>query len=148
MSDVKVQYHEGSPWFWKIFGGAIIGLVSILLLSHLTNINNTIDRSFIDLRTEIKELRQHNDAQKERILALEQGGYRDKIATLDKSVAALQVGLDGEKTKAASNEAAITAMKEEIRTLREWNKELGKRINELNEKVTTLSATQKSVEKK
>lgn len=103
MADKTEMIHlEGSPWFWKIFGGAIIGFISILLLGYITNINNNIDRSFLELRGDIKETRQCIDLQKEKIVLIE---------------------------------ASQGALHEEIKTLREWNKELSKKVAELREKL-------------
>lgn len=152
MTELKTQYLEGSPWFWKIFGGAIMGLVSILLLSHFTNINHNIDRSFLDLRNDLREVRSITDAHRDRLVSLEQGGFKEKVAIQEKTILQLQSSLEEQKQKNATNEASIAAIKEDNKTLREWNKELSKTVNEMREKLATLSATQKSdvkpVEKK
>lgn len=153
MSETKALYPEGSPWFWKIFGGAIVGLVSILLLAHLTNINNSIDRTFIDVRGEMRELRQTVDLHKERLTAIEQNGYKLHMEVLEKQCAAIQISTDENRTKQAGSESSLTAMKEEIKTLREQNKELtkqmqdmskeyGKQIQELREKLLALTPPQ------
>ena len=152
MTELKAQYLEGSPWFWKIFGGAIMGLVSILLLSHFTNINHNIDRSFLDLRNDLREVRSITDTHRDRLISLEQGGHKDKLISHEKSIMLLQASLEEQKQKNATNEASIAALKDDNKTLREWNKELSKTVNEMREKLATLSATQKSevkpVEKK
>ncbi len=103
-------HHEGSPWFWKIFGGAIMGLVSILLISIISNINNTIDRSFDVIRSDNK---------------------------------ALSAGLDATKQKITALEAVDSMQKEEMKSLREWNKELSRQVVELRERLTALEAAKK-----
>jgi hypothetical protein len=37
-----VVHVEGSPWFWKLFGGAIISITTLLLAVILNNFNNNI----------------------------------------------------------------------------------------------------------
>ena len=98
------KYTEGSPWFWKIFGGAIMGLISILLLGHITNINSNIDRTFLDLRGDIKDLRNYIEVQRERLLTLEQGSYKEKIANLEKNITSLQFSIEEQKQKIYSTE--------------------------------------------
>jgi len=62
--EVKTVYAEGTPWFWKIFGGAVLGVISFLLLAHINNINTSIyaaknEQSALikDLQAEIKSNR-------------------------------------------------------------------------------------------
>ena len=136
--DNRIYYQEGSPWFWKIFGGAIMGLISILMISHITNINSHIDRSFLDLRGDIKETRIVIDAQKEKISALEQN--KEKIANLEKAISQLQLSLEEAKQKSSTNETQIMSLKEEIMTLREWNKETTKQLQEVREKFAAADA--------
>jgi chromosome segregation ATPase len=136
--DNRIYYQEGSPWFWKIFGGAIMGLISILMISHITNINSHIDRSFLDLRGDIKETRIVIDAQKEKISALEQN--KEKIASLEKAISQLQLSLEEAKQKSSTNETQIMSLKEEIMTLREWNKETTKQLQEVREKFAAADA--------
>lgn len=131
---------EGSPWFWKIFGGAIMGLISILLLAHIQNINNLIDRSTIELRSDIKEARQELDKHKERLAVLEQGAYKDKLLALEKTVAVQQVSIDDLKQKLASQEASAVAVKDDLKTMREWNKDMTRQLQELREKMATFNA--------
>lgn len=130
-----IQYQEGSPWFWKIFGGAIMGLVSILLLAHITNLNSNLDRSFLDLRGDIKEARHQLDNHRERLTALEQGSYREKISSHEKMIAVLQASLDETRQKCAATEANNIALKDDLKALREWNKETSRQLQEVREKL-------------
>lgn len=129
------QHTEGSPWFWKIFGGAIMGLISILLLGHITNINSNVDRTFLDLRGDIKDLRNYIETQRERLLVLEQGAYKEKITNLEKSISALQSALEENKQKMATCEANNLSLKEDIKILRDWDKEMSKQIQDIREKM-------------
>jgi chromosome segregation ATPase len=136
--DSKVHYHEGSPWFWKIFGGAIMGIISILLISYITNISLQIDRSFLDLRGEIKETRIAIDNQKEKISSLEQS--KEKILNLEKTTSQLQLSLEETKQKSTTNEAQIVSLKEELKSLKEWNKETTRQLQEVREKFAAAEA--------
>lgn len=139
-----VQYTEGSPWFWKIFGGAIMGLISVLLIGYISNIGNNFDRSLIDLRGDVKEMRQQLDTQRERLAVLEQGSYKDKITTLETRAAALEAALDVQKQKVAACEASNAALKDELKSLRDWNKETSRQLQELREKYAADSAKKKT----
>lgn len=140
MSEEKAKYSEGAPWFWKIFGGGIVSLISILLLSYFTALNTNIDRNFIDIRLDLKELHQNTNNCKDRLTTLEQNNNKDKIAEMDKNISLLKANL-------AASESALEALKEEYKSMKECNKDLSKQVNEMREKLATLTA-QKPVEKK
>lgn len=142
----KIQYTEGSPWFWKIFGGAIVGVISILLLTHITSINSNIDRSFLSLRSEIKDVLTNLDSQKERVVSLEQHKEqcRERQVNLEKTLSQVQVSLDEARAKIATNDAQIAALKDDLKSLREWNKELSKQLQEIREKLAASHASKKS----
>jgi chromosome segregation ATPase len=133
--NVRVQYHEGSPWFWKIFGSAITGLISILLLSHFQNINYNIDRATLDLKGENKELRSMIDAQKEKILNLEQ--FKDKIVGVEKNIVSLQSFLEESKQKIVALDIQINSLKEDMKSIKESNKDITKQIQETREKIAS-----------
>lgn len=131
------KYTEGSPWFWKIFGGAIMGLISILLLGHITNINSNIDRTFLDLRGDIKDLRNYIEVQRERLLTLEQGSYKEKIANLEKNITSLQFSIEEQKQKITTLETKNISLKEDVKYLKDWEKELEKQVQEIKEKMAS-----------
>lgn len=141
-----IQYQEGSPWFWKIFGGAIMGLLSLLLLGHITSINSNVDRTFLELRSDIKEIRSTLDTHKERLMAIDQSSHKNRIEALEKNLAALQMSVDEQKQKMAANDASIVALKEEVKTLRDWYKDMSRTINELREKLASEITARKERE--
>lgn len=141
MTESKTQYVEGSAWFWRIFGGAIIGLVSVLMLSYFNNINNSIDRSTMDLRSEIKELRLKLELQKEKVGQLEQGN--SKFAGIEKSLWSLQTSLDEYKQKLVACDAGISNFREDLKTIREWNREIARQVQEVRDKVATIISPKK-----
>ena len=124
-----------------------MGLVSILIISHITNINSNIDRTFLDLRNDLREMRNHIDGQKERITALEQGAQKDRIAALEKLAITLQIGIDEQKQKTLAAESLSGSLREEIKVLREENKEQSKIITEIREKIAVLSVRPEPKEK-
>lgn len=131
MSDEKTS---DPPWFWRIFGGAIIGLLSVLLISHFANINSHIDRTFIDLRNEIKEYRLVTDGLKERMSFFER--YKERSDNLEKKISLLEQSDVEVKTKLAAAEAALIILKEE-------HKELQKQLQEIREKIASLTIPKK-----
>lgn len=139
----EIQYTEGSPWFWRIFGGAIIGLVSILLISHFNNINSNVDRTFVDLRNDFKELRQASDGYKDRVIILEQMNLKDRLAVSDKATSSLQLIVEDTKTKMALLDGNISSLREEIKILRDWNREMSKTVNDLREKLASVTLPKK-----
>lgn len=139
------NYSEGSPWFWKIFGSAIIGLISILLLSHITSINSSIDRYSSSLRVEIKDVYNTVDVLKQKIVTLEQikEQSREKQEELIKSINELKISLEESKTKITANEVQFSSVKDEINLLRDSNKELIKELQTLRDKIVAADAIQK-----
>lgn len=134
------NHTEGSPWFWKIFGSSVIGMVTILLISHFGNINANIDRSFLDLRGDIKEVRQTIDSHRERLTTLEQNTYKDRLAMAEKQIETQQVAMEENKQKIAAAEAIVSSLKDDVKAMRDWNVEMTKQVQELREKVAAETA--------
>jgi chromosome segregation ATPase len=145
MAENKESTHnsEGSPWFWKIFGGAIMGSISVLLLSHITNINNNIDRTFISLKSENKELFNMINAQKEKIISLEQ--IKEKINNFEILLNQIQFSINENKQKIITNEAQSNSIKEEIKDLKEFKKDALQQIREIRDKFVAEEATKKAI---
>lgn len=148
MSNKESDNYEGSPWFWKIFGSAIMGIISILLLTHITNINSNIDRSFLSLRSEIKDLYTNLETQKERLVGLEQNREqnKEKFNVLDKNLTLLQASFEEIKQKAASSETLLSTLKEEIKSLKELNAETTRQLQDIREKLAAADGAKKANE--
>lgn len=131
MSEEKIN---DPPWFWRIFGGAIIGLMSVLLISHFANINNHIDRTFIDLRNEIKDCRFIIDNLKEKSSFFEQS--KERIDYLEKKISLLEHSDIEIKTKLNTAEAVLSSLKDE-------KKDLEKQIQEIREKLASVNSGKK-----
>ncbi len=141
---IKIHYAEGSPWFWKIFGSAIIGVISILLLAHISNINNNIDRAFLDLRGENKDFRLTLDTQKDKVANLEIN--KEKLQTLEKTILLLQASLDKAMQNIAVNDTQIKTLEKNISDLQQCNKDAAKLLNEVREKIVVTDAVKKATE--
>lgn len=139
-----LHYAEGSPWFWRIFGGAIIGLVTVLLISYIANINANQDRSFFEFKSDIKEMRQVLDGYRDRLSAFEQGSYKERIAALEKTITELRTSLSTNQQKVAAAEAQLLVLKDEITALRDSSKDVMKQIQMIREKQVAEEATKKT----
>jgi len=148
------EHPEGSPWFWKIFGGTVVGMITLLLITIFGNLRNEMSDNKHELMAQINELRSdiRQDREsfggfKERLIALEQGYSKDKIQSFDQLLMALQQSLNSQKEKIAALEAGITANKDETKGVREELKDLTKQIQEAREKVASLTPVVSEVKK-
>jgi len=137
---------KDKSWFWNVFGGAMMSVVFVLFLSHINNINNNIDKSFLSLKTEIKELSVVLDSQKERIVGLEKNREidKEKDCSLENNLKNLENLLNENKQKLLVCETQILSMKEEIKIISEANKDYLKQIQTLKEKLAADEATKKA----
>ena len=70
----KTDAEFTSGWFWKVFGGAIFGAITLLLLALNNNQNNnfnTLRDSIKDADNKIIILREDNNKLAQRILSVE-----------------------------------------------------------------------------
>jgi chromosome segregation ATPase len=137
---------KDKSWFWNVFGGAMMSIVFVLFLSHINNINNNIDKSFLSLKTEIKELSVVLDSQKERIVGLEKNREidKEKDCLLENNLKNLENLLNENKQKLLVCETQILSMKEEIKMISETNKDYIKQIQTMKEKLAADEATKKA----
>jgi len=137
---------KDKSWFWNVFGGAMMSVVFVLFLSHINNINNNIDKSFLSLKTEIKDLSVILDSQKERIVGLEKNREidKEKDCLLETNLKNLENLLNENKQKLLVCETQMSSMKEEIKMISEANKDYLKQIQTLKEKLAADEATKKA----
>lgn len=135
---------EGSPWFWKIFGGTIMGMITFLLLAHITQINSNIERTKSEIRSEVNELRIESkdlriilDHNRERVVMLEQNftTNKDRIATLELCLKENSASLEDKKQKIAALEANATYLKEELTKTQDQNAKLTEQLQQVREKL-------------
>jgi hypothetical protein len=137
---------KDKSWFWNVFGGAMMSIVFVLFLSHINSINNNIDKSFLSLKTEIKELSVVLDSQKERVVGLEKNREidKEKDCLLENNLKNLENLLNENKQKLLVCETQILSMKEEIKMISEVNKDYIKQIQTMKEKLAADEATKKA----
>lgn len=125
---------EGSPFFWKLFGGTIIGTISLLLmiiLNHLVTSVNVLRTELTNISAQVKtENAQYFEKFKDdlagiksQISALEEfkSSSRDKLSSIEEIT----------KDKNSKMEAAISENKLTL-------KEIEARIETLKEKLYKL----------
>lgn len=135
MSDVQGE----APWFWKIFGGTILGMITLLLITIFGNLRNEISDNKRELLIQVNELRvdirQDRDSVslfKERLVAIEQAYSKEKLSNIDSLLAT-------QKEKLAALEALISTGKDEFKIVREEIKDIVKQTQEVREKVAALT---------
>lgn len=151
------EYSEGSPWFWKIFGGTIMGMITFLLLAHITSINANIERSKSETKAEINELRIESkdlriilDHNRERVVMLEQNltTLKERTVTLELCLKENAASLDDKKQKIAAIEATVTHTKEELKASQDQIEKLSEQLQLIREKMVTTTPPPPVVEEK
>lgn len=139
------ESNEGSAWFWKIFGGTILGMITFLLLAHINNINNSIDRSKNEAMVAVSLLRQDLatqrdiiDTAKDRLLFLENSPFKLKIENLELTVKDIEETVKLCSERLAGLEISITHFKEEIEMLKKTNEKLSEQLLALRDRVVAL----------
>ena len=128
------HHPEGSPWFWKIFGAALIGSLGVLLMIILNAIHaNTLSvRS--DLTTAIAEHKRQIDTDFSKL--------RDQLKELEVKIAAFDEFKTGVKEKLVSIDAAIKERTQysetNVATMHQSDKEHSDQIRELRERILKL----------
>jgi len=126
-------HNEGSPWFWKIFGGAIVGAITFLLVAHITNINANIERSKSEVKLDVRELRVITEANRDKITDLER--LRDQIAAVTGDLKEVSVSFDERKQKIAALEVSLEHQRTEIENMKLLHTKLTEQLQELKEKL-------------
>lgn len=137
---------EGSPWFWKIFGGTVVGMITLLLVTIFGNLRNEMSDNKHELSTQINELRadirQDRDSFgsfKERLVGVEQSYSKEQVQGLVQSLTTLTETVNSQKEKLAAMETGVSSTKEDIKVVHEEYKELSKQLQEVREKVASLT---------
>lgn len=107
-------HQEGSPWFWKLFGGGIIGLIGVLLMIIITNLNNNL----VMVRAELAQTKNDNEKEIDKL--------KDEISDI--------------KTKSAATEEFKNTNREKLVALESDLKEFSKYYESLKEKLLILDS--------
>jgi chromosome segregation ATPase len=144
----STKHTEGSPWFWKIFGGTAVSIIVVLLLAYTNNITSNIDKSFLALKGEIKDLSLIVDQQKERILNLEKTLQQknEKLANFEQIINSIQSDIGKSKQEMVVLTTNIETIKEEIKKILDNHKETSASIQNIREKIITMQTQTKNKE--
>ncbi len=139
-------HSEGSPWFWKIFGGTVVGMITLLLVTIFGNLRNEMSDNKHEFLTQVNELRadirQDRDSFgsfKERLVGVEQSYSKEQVQGLVQSLTTLTETVNSQKEKLAALETGVSSTKEDIKAVREEYKEVAKQLQEVREKVASLT---------
>ncbi|GDY06305.1 hypothetical protein LBMAG51_10920 [Phycisphaerae bacterium] len=121
---------EGSPWFWKLFGGTIISIIGILLAVILQNVNYNVNL----IRNELSQAKSELEGQVARI--------KDEVALIKAQQAALEEFRSSTKEKLGSVDALIkerAAYSEtNVAEMRSHDKEHDAQLRTLSERILRL----------
>jgi chromosome segregation ATPase len=134
--------------FWKIFGGAMMSIIVILLLTHIGNVASNFDKSFLALKSEIKDLSVVLGQHKELIINLEKNNQQciERVVLLEKNLSDFQKILIDIKQVIVADTANITILKDNIQQLVVVDKDLSKQLQDVREKIIAIEASNRTAE--
>ena len=122
---------EGIPWFWKIFGPAIIGFISVLLAIILNAVHSNTVQCRMELASSIVENKKQIDAELTKI--------KDLIRQVEVKIAAMEEFKTSAKEKLSSIESLIKEKNQSsdsnVSTIRQ---EFSDRVLKIEEKMLKL----------
>lgn len=124
--------NEGSLWFWRLFGGAIIGLIGVLFVTTISGVNSNIAL----MRSELAQIKADNEKQLDKLSTdnekqLEK--LKDEIANIKNQLSAS----DEFKNNFKDRFSAIDSDVKNLMTLKEKLLLLEGRIGKLEPQETT-----------
>lgn len=148
------ESNEGSAWFWRIFGGTILGMISFLLLAHINNINSSIDKAKNEamvavslLRQDLCSQREIIDASKDRLLSIENAPYKAKVESLELVFKTLEETVKLLSIESAPYKAKIANLELSFKTLEETVNSRSERIAGTETSITHLKEEIESIKK-
>jgi chromosome segregation ATPase len=112
---------EGSPWFWRIFGGAILSLLTILFVTLFNIIHTSNERANSDILATIQEIKVDLRAinseikeQEQKLLKIDSNALKESITSLEKKFNDIDTDTKNRNERLASLETALTNIKEQI----------------------------------
>ena len=124
---------EGSPWFWKLFGGTLIGFIGILLMLVINNIIGNQISTRAELNSVIAELKSESSAQITKL--------KDEVSNLKAQVAAVDEFKDATKDKLTSVD---NLLKDHLESCKEVAKEQETQLRDVREKFILLEGKVKT----
>lgn len=101
--------NEGSPWFWKLFGGAIISIISVLFVLIISYITSTLNTNATESRESYKKLWQENTSLREKA-----SGNEQSLQALKERMAVIEATLKERAACDKEQEKQIFELKEKI----------------------------------
>ena len=125
-------------WIWKIFGGTILAMVTLLLITLFNTINVSINNAkqeavsaLTELKGEIRDNRQALDSLKERTSSLENNEAKTKIEALSVELKRIELETINRQERIISNETSVNSLKEDVKSLKDEVKEINKQIHKV-----------------
>jgi len=129
-----VTHHEGSPWFWKLFGGGIIGLIGVLLMLIINNLNFNVSSVRSDLMNIVTQQKTDNEIQISR--------FKDEMILIRTQMAEINEFKNATKEKIVDLEKDIREVAKHLESTiivsRDHDKECDASVAVLKEKVLSL----------
>src|SRR5688572_27984196 len=99
---------ESGSWFWRLFGGTVIGGITFLLVTLLNYLNSSIDRvrtdnvgtqiqiqtQLTDLRDRVLKLEQSSSALEEQIKELDLESVKSRVSVIEQLDKERRLGID------------------------------------------------------
>jgi len=125
---------EGSPWFWKLFGGGIMGLIGVLLALIINNLNVNVTSARSDLMNITVQQKTDNEIQF--------GRLKDELVNVGKQIASLEEFKMATKDKLLVLEKdvkdASKLLETTLNTFRNHDKEVDGNIISMREKLLSI----------
>lgn len=144
---------EGSVWFWKIFGGAIVGLVSLLTITLINTIISSNQQSKADILNSISEIRSdiriiNSDliSQKEKLSKIENNRYDEEVDQLRKKIDDVNMIVNNRTERIAAIEGLLATLKEQVVKEESSRSDLYKKILELENELKLIKSQSQSIQ--
>lgn len=134
---------EDVPTVWKIFGGAIVSIIFMLIVTifgYIINNVNSIQTNINNLNADMVKKSEFN----ERVTNI-WGTLRDVNSLKDRMnlVEQRNTNIDSLRERTTSVDARVTSLEAQVKTLQEENRSQAKDIQALRERVAVLEAAAK-----
>jgi chromosome segregation ATPase len=133
-AQATIAHSEGSPWFWKLFGGGIMGLIGVLLMLVINSLNINVTSVRSDLMNITTQQKTETEIQITR-LKDELGGMNAKIASLEEFKASTKENLASIEKDIKD---ASKALESAVGALKDHDKEVDGNVIALREKLLSL----------
>lgn len=134
---------EDVPVIWKIFGGAIVSIIFMLIITifgYIINHVNNIQSSVNSINSEMVK-KQDVDTRVTNIWATlrQVDSLKDRLSLVEQR----NTNIDSLREKATTTETKVTTLESQLKTLQEENRTQAKEIQTLRERMAVLEAAQK-----